>query len=284
MKSHMIPGGGGTRVHVVESGNPSGRPILYIHGFSQCWLSWSRQMNSDLAKEYRLIAMDMRGHGLSDKPAAGYDDSKLWAEDVASVIKTLGLQQPILCGWSYGVLVILDYLRNFGEDKVGGLHFVASVTKLGSEEAMAVITPEFLNLVPGFFSTETNETVSSLQSLLQLCFARPVSPEDLMLMLGFNVAVPPGVRQALFSRTINNDDVLAKISQPVLITGGASEAIIKPTAVDLLKSAMPHAEIQVIENAGHAPFWDDPAAFNQRQRVFAESLDGGERADRAYAS
>src|SRR5689334_5366461 len=98
MKSHMIPGGGGTRVHVVESGNPSGRPILYIHGFSQCWLSWSRQMNSDLAKEYRLVAMDMRGHGLSDKPATGYDDSKLWAEDVASVIKTLGLQQPILCG------------------------------------------------------------------------------------------------------------------------------------------------------------------------------------------
>lgn len=284
MKSHMVAGGGGTRLHVVESGNPSARPILYIHGFSQCWLSWSRQMNSELAKEHRLIAMDMRGHGLSDKPTAGYDDSRLWAEDVHAVIETLGLRQPILCGWSYGVLVILDYLRYFGEDHISALYFVGPVTKLGSEEAIAVLTSEFLSLIPGFFSEETNQSVTSLEALLRLCFARPVSPEDLFLMLGFNVAVPPAVRKGLFSRTVNNDDVLAKISKPVLITRGASEAIIKPLALELLKSSIPHAEVQVIEDAGHAPFWDDPATFNQRQRAFAQSLDESEQAGRAHAS
>ena len=58
MHTHRIIGGGGTQLHVIETGNPKGRPILFIHGFSQCWLAWSRQLKSDLADDYRLIAMD----------------------------------------------------------------------------------------------------------------------------------------------------------------------------------------------------------------------------------
>jgi pimeloyl-ACP methyl ester carboxylesterase len=43
----------------------------------------------------------------------------------------------VLCGWSYGALVILDYLRHYGEDRIGGVHFVGGVTKLGSDAAMS---------------------------------------------------------------------------------------------------------------------------------------------------
>jgi non-heme chloroperoxidase len=68
MKNHKITGGGGIQLHLVETGEPSGRPIMFIHGVSQCWLTWSRQMSSDLADGYRLVAIDLRGHGLSDKP------------------------------------------------------------------------------------------------------------------------------------------------------------------------------------------------------------------------
>jgi pimeloyl-ACP methyl ester carboxylesterase len=109
MKSSTITGGGGARLHVVESGNAEGRSILFIHGFSQCWLAWSRQLSSSLAERYRLVAMDIRGHGLSDKPRDGYDDSRLWADDVKAVLESLGLDRPVLSGWSYGPLVILDY-------------------------------------------------------------------------------------------------------------------------------------------------------------------------------
>jgi pimeloyl-ACP methyl ester carboxylesterase len=48
--SHYITGGGGLKLHVAEAGNPKGRPILFLHGTSQCWLTWSKQLNSDLAK------------------------------------------------------------------------------------------------------------------------------------------------------------------------------------------------------------------------------------------
>jgi len=63
MKHHLVSGGGGIQLHLVETGNSSGRPIVFVHGFSQCCLAWTRQMNSALAENYRLVAIDMRGTG-----------------------------------------------------------------------------------------------------------------------------------------------------------------------------------------------------------------------------
>ena len=272
MKTHRITGGAGVKLHVAETGNAKGRPILFIHGFSQCGLAWSRQMNSDLADDYRLVAMDLRGHGLSEKPREAYGDSRLWADDVNAVIQAMSLDHPVLCGWSYGPLVILDYIRHYGEDGLSGVHFVGAITKLGSEEATSVLTPEFLSLVPGFFATDVEESVRSLESLMRICFAQEPSASDLYLMLGYNLSVPPHVRQALFSRSFDNDDLLPKIRKPVLITHGAEDAIVKPAAVDQHKAGMAHAQIHMMANAGHAPFWDDATAFNSRLRVFSESL------------
>ncbi len=272
MKSHKVTGGGGVKLHIVETGNSRGRPIVFIHGFSQCWLAWKRQMSSDLADDYRLVAMDMRGHGLSDKPREGYTDSRLWADDINAVIQALSLDHPVLCGWSYGPLVILDYIRHYGEDGIGGVNFVNAITKLGSDEAMSVITSEFLSLVPGFFATDMEQSVRSLGSLLRMCFAQDPSADDLYLMLGYNVSVPPYVRQALFSRSFDNDDLLPKLRKPVLITHGAGDAIVKPSAVDQHKAGVAHAQIHMMANAGHASFWDDAPAFNGRLRAFCESL------------
>jgi non-heme chloroperoxidase len=270
MKHHDIIGGGGTCLHVIETGKPNGQPIVFLHGFSQCSLSWSRQLDSDLAHGHRLVAMDLRGHGSSDKPRDGYAESGLWADDVAATIKELGLEQPILCGWSYGPLVILDYIRHHGEDAIGGIHFVDGVTKLGSDEALAVLSPEFLQLVPGFFSTDAEQSVTSLQSLLRMCVSRELSATDLYTMLGFNASVPPFVRQALFSRGFDNDDLLPSLRKPVLVTHGAEDAIVSRAVVDQLRAAIPNAEIDIMAGAGHAPFWDDAPAFNRRLAAFCK--------------
>lgn len=272
MKSQKITGGGGIQLHLIETGNPRGRPILFIHGFSQCWLAWSRQLNSDLAESYRLVAMDLRGHGLSDKPHKGYADSRQWADDVNAAMLALSLDRPILCGWSYAPLIILDYIRHYGDDGISGLHFVGGITMLGSDEAISVLAPEFLELAPGFFATEIEESVRSMESLLRMCLVQEPSAAELYLMLGYNLSVPPYVRQALLTRTLDNDDVLPKIRKPVLITHGVNDAIVKPAAVDQHKARMPHAQIHMMANVGHAPFWDDPPSFNRRLRAFSDSL------------
>jgi len=68
---------------------------------------------------------------------------------------------------------------------------VGGVTKLGSPEAMSVLTPEFLSLVPQSLSTDAETVARGSEGLLRLCFARSPSPSELYLMLGYNLFSPP---------------------------------------------------------------------------------------------
>ena len=272
MKSHMITGGGGIRLHLIETGNSRGRPIVFIHGFSQCSLTWTRQMNSGLADTFRLIALDLRGHGLSDKPREGYSDSRLWADDIHATIHALNLDQPILCGWSYGPLVILDYIRHYGEDGIRAVNFIGGVTKLGSDEAASVLTTEFLNLLPRFSSTDAQESLCALDSLVHLCFARELAVEERYLMLGYNASVPPYVRQALFSRSLDNDDLLPNIRKPVLVTHGADHAVVRPAVIEQQMARIGHAQVRMMASAGHACFWGEAAIYNQCLQKFVDAL------------
>jgi pimeloyl-ACP methyl ester carboxylesterase len=120
IRSRRVPGAAGTEIRVDETGDPAGRPVLFIHGVSQFRLAWRRQLSSGLGRDLRLVAMDLRGHGQSDRPADGYADSEAWADDVHGVITALDLDEPILCGWSYGGVVIGDYLKHYGEDALAG--------------------------------------------------------------------------------------------------------------------------------------------------------------------
>jgi|SRR5579884_499073 len=272
MKTYSVSGGADVPLHVVETGSPRGSPIIFLHGVSQCWMQWNRQLNSELAADHRLIAVDLRGHGSSGKPRAGYDDSKLWADDVHAVIEALDVDGPVVCGWSYGPFAFLDYIRHYGAERLRGLHFVGAITQLGTEDTMSFLTPAFVTALPHLFSTDIETSVEGLKTFLRLCFAQEPSDAEMYLMLGYNVSVPPQIRQSLLSRSIDNEDILRKIRKPVLISHGTADAIVKPTSVDRHKALMPHAKIQLIENAGHAPFWDDASAFNERLHEFCVSL------------
>jgi pimeloyl-ACP methyl ester carboxylesterase len=106
MKIHSVKGGAGINLHVREHGKPSGISILFIHGWSQSHLCWSKQFESSLKNDAQMIAVDLRGHGMSDAPVEmdQYTDGDKWADDVEAVIDELALDRPILVGWSYGRL------------------------------------------------------------------------------------------------------------------------------------------------------------------------------------
>ena len=128
MQVHTVTGGGGVRLHVREWGRADRPPILFIHGWSQNHLCWARQYESELTGEFRLVAYDLRGHGMSEAPLGPghYTDGKLWADDVAAIIEELGLGQLVLVGWSYGAFVICDYVRAYGQDRIAAIDFVGS--------------------------------------------------------------------------------------------------------------------------------------------------------------
>jgi non-heme chloroperoxidase len=122
----------GVRLNVVETGNPQGPAIVFVHGVSQSWLSWVAQLSDPaLRVKYRLVAFDLRGHGASQGSQVALDDdgvpyaplsdaaynngnaagtSALWAGDLHAVLSGLGLSSPTVVGWSYGGCVVLDYI------------------------------------------------------------------------------------------------------------------------------------------------------------------------------
>jgi pimeloyl-ACP methyl ester carboxylesterase len=273
MKTHTVAGGGGLKLHVEETGSPDSKPILFIHGFSQCRLSWNRQLHSDLANDFRLIAMDIRGHGLSEKPRDVYGDSQLWADDVQAVITTLGLDQPVLSGWSYGGVIMADYIKVYGEEQVAGTNWVGAVSRLGDPLVEGhFLGDDFLALGPGFFSENIEESVTALQQALRLCVHAVPSPEDAYFFLGYNVIVPPYVRQGLLSRHLNHDPVIATMRKPMLPSYGEQDAIVLLSMGKHLAGLAPHAKMSVYPDVGHAPFWEAPERFNRELREFRASV------------
>ena len=95
---HTVVGAGGVNLNVLEYGNASGPAIVFIHGWSQSYMCWLNQLDSNLAKDFRLIALDLRGHGLSDAPLAqeAYTSSESWAGDINAILNHFQLEKPTI--------------------------------------------------------------------------------------------------------------------------------------------------------------------------------------------
>lgn len=270
MRAHTVRSNG-LSLNVLETGKEDAHAILFIHGFSQSWLAWRKQLESDLAGDFQLIAMDLRGHGASDKPRGAYADSKVWADDIHTVIDSLKLDRPVLCGWSYAGFVICDYLRHYGESEISGINLVGAATDINAEIAPQILGAGFLGLLPGFFSTDVEESVSSLLTFIRMCSETEMPWNEFCMTLGYNALVPPHVRQGLLSRTIDNDDVLKGVTVPVMITQGERDRIVNPAVAQEIAASIKSSRISTYRNAGHAVFLDDVRRFNDELRRFAAS-------------
>jgi len=109
MNVHTVQGGGGTKLRVKEWGNERGHPILFIHGFFAESALLQMQYESPALQDFRLVALDLRGHGESEAPAnaEAYTRADPWADDIAAIIRVLELKKPVLVGWSYGGFIFL---------------------------------------------------------------------------------------------------------------------------------------------------------------------------------
>lgn len=273
MDTLMVTGDEGIRLHVTDAGKRAGKPIVFIHGLSQCSLVWSRQLSSDLTQSFRLVAMDIRGHGLSDKPRDAYGDSRFWANDVHAVIRQLELVEPLLVGWSYGGVIMSDYVACYGEDEIAGTNWIGAVCRLGEPlVAGGFLGERFLAAVPGLFSESVDESVNALDRLIDLCIPSGISAEERYLLLGFNVVVPPHVRQGLLSRNVDNDAVVGRMSKPMLLSWGEEDAVVLPAMRDHIADLVQHAQVSTYPEVGHAPFWEASERFNRELRDLREAV------------
>jgi len=258
----------GVKIEAQEWGNPAGSEILFIHGFSQASMSWQRQVEGDLAKEFRLVTYDLRGHGNSDKPLEPekYKESKAWADEVQAIINAANFKRPVLVGWSYGGHVIADYLKIHGAAGLAGLNYVDAVTKSD---------PSFygdgLKVQPLMSSGDLAINIAATRTFLRNCFENQPSQDNFETMLAFNMMVPPKVRANMGGRPLSMDETLKALNLPVLVTHGATDKLALVAAARHTAATIPGAKLSVYDRVGHAPFWEDTARFNAELSAFVRA-------------
>jgi pimeloyl-ACP methyl ester carboxylesterase len=271
MKTHTVLGAAGVKLHVREYGKSTGVPILLIHGWSQSHLCWSKQYEGALKDEARIVALDLRGHGMSDAPAEAdqYTDGDKWADDIAAVIDQLALDRPILVGWSYGGYIISDYVRRKGQYKIAGINFVAAAVVLGPATFGSLIGPGFLENAPGACQENLPTNIAAIRRFVRACIVKPVSQDDFEEFLAFNMIVKPNVRAALVQRELDFTPLLEGITVPVLVTHGRADTVVLPAMADCILDHCKTAEVSWYEGVGHAPFLEEPLRFNTELKRFA---------------
>jgi non-heme chloroperoxidase len=262
---HEVRGGGGLRLHVREWGKADGPPILFIHGWSQNHLCWGKQYESALADEFRLVAYDLRGHGMSEAPLAPehYAEGELWADDVAAIMEQLQLDRPVLVGWSYGAFVICDYVRKYGQGQIAAIDFVEGAAKLGEAAFGTLIGPGFLDHFVGATADDLPTNIAAMRAFVKVCASKPLSPDDFETALAWNIVVPARIRANLGARELDYDDVLRDLEVPLVVTQGRVDTVVLPAMAEHIVATCPTAEASWYDGIGHLPHLQEPDRFNR---------------------
>jgi non-heme chloroperoxidase len=256
------------------SGDPSHRPLVLVHGWAQSSACWGDGLLAELATRFRVIAVDLRGHGYSDAPESGYADSAIWAGDVHAVLTAEDITaDAVLLGWSYGGLVICDYLAEHGTDAVAGLVLVGAITSIGRGEAGGRVGTAMRAAIPGAMAEEPRTAIKALGSF-GLALTGPVEGRgaQAQALFGATLSTAPRVRAALFDRTASHDDVLSALDVPTLVLHGTEDTVVDVAAGRHAASLIPQVTESYWEGVDHGPFVADPDRFAREVTDFVEGL------------
>lgn len=267
-RSHHVTTPDGLSIAVRELGDPTGRPVLFIHGYAQSGLCWERQVADPGLAHLRLVTYDLRGHGGSSKPLDPpfYQESRRWADDVAAIIAQCCLERPILVGWSYGGRIIGDYLTAFGASGLSGLVFVDAVT-----DSARHFYGSCNHLMRMMADADPATNIEGTRAFLKACFHSPPDPDLYETQLAASMMTPPEVRAAM-ARPADYGSVLSAVDVATLVIHGAEDRVIAPAMAEHIAACIPGARLKMLAGAGHAPFLESPAAFNALLRTFADAV------------
>lgn len=264
----------GTTIAYRVLGDPAARPLVLIHGWAQSSACWGPGLLGDLATRFRVVALDLRGHGHSDVADAGYDSAAQWADDVEAVLDAAGVGDgagAILLGWSYGGIVVSDYLAARGEGRVAGVVLCGAVTSV-SRSAGGAIGPAMVEVTSnGAFDENPGRAVAALASFGS-AMMRSGDGTSGQRIFGLSLATPPAVRQKLLTRRVDNDETLRGLSIPALVIHGEHDGVVLPSAGQANAEMIPGGRYVGFTESAHAPFIEETPKFLAELDAFAAEL------------
>lgn len=268
----------GVRLHYVEAG--SGQPLVMLPGWSQSAAMFRFQIAA-LSSAYRVIAVDPRGHGDSDKPAFGYNAHRM-AADVRDLILGLDLRDINLLGHSGGVKYVWAYSELYGADRLRKLVIVDDSPRLvdnpaWTEEQRAEIGPMYFTGDLDRFSTQLLAsdgeafTATAMRSMFSPAFAER-EPQLMDWIVAENLKMPRALAMELLYATSGIDwrGTIKRITLPTLVIG-AEGSTHKASVLTWIARQIPGAELRIFgrdEGGSHFMFIENPERFNQELARF----------------
>lgn len=250
----------GVRLRFREQGDPAGHAVILLHGYSDSWFSYSRVLPL-LPAEHHVYALDLRGHGDSDRPASGYAARDL-ARDVLAFMDAKGLARATVVGHSGGSLVA-QQTALLAPGRVAGLVLVGSARSVRGMEGFE----EFRRTVE---SLEEPVPVEFVREFQESTVHRPLPAGFMDRVIEESLKLPARVWRAYMEGMAATDPAsgLAGKRIPTLVLWGDRDAVFPRAEQDALLALLPGADFKVYPETGHAPHWERPEEFARDLRDF----------------
>jgi non-heme chloroperoxidase len=256
-------------LHVEEEGD--GPASVLMHGWSMSGRFFQAQLGGALPG-HRVVVPDFRGHGRSEKVLHGHTVGN-YASDMHLLLEELGIERPVLVGWSMGAMVALEYLKAFGEGSVKGIGII--------DQPPSDLALEGLPYTSGSTIEGLAQSVAALQldqaavavKVANLMLHDPTEPMTSWIVSEM-LRVPAAIASTILVDQTLKDyrGVVSALRCPALVLFGRDPKASPPEAGAWISEQIPGSRLEIFERSSHCPFLEEPDRFNQVLCEWAASL------------
>jgi non-heme chloroperoxidase len=252
----------GLSLSFAEHGPDNGKPVLFLHGWPDSWFTYSRVLPL-LPQNLRLLAVDLRGYGESDKPESGYRISDL-AGDVIAFLDALRIDRATLVGHSFGTFIA----RHIAISHPGQVERLVLIgTGFPAASPVVQDLPSALRDLPDPIPIEFAREFQASTAYL------PLPPEFFNRIVAESLKLPARLWLQLIDGLLKYDDTaqLRNIESPTLLIWGDHDALFSREDQDRFLASCPQARLTVYEETGHCPNWERPERVAADIAAFVQS-------------
>ena len=262
MSTTLVRSIGDVNIAVEEVGPRAAPTIVFLHGFAQSRHSWRALLEGPLAEDHRLIALDLRGHGDSDKPSEqeAYTQEDRLGQDLHAVLEALAVERPTLVAWSYGGVVVGEYLRRRGSDRLAGIMLSAAAVCVG-KTAKDFFGPGMLSHARALLSDDSAQYEAGARAFVRACATAPLHETFVENAITQMMRVPVHVRRAYLSRSEDFSPEIAKCQAPIVTLYGSADEVVLPAMSEHIGRLVPKSLSVRLEEVGHVPWLEAPGPF-----------------------
>ena len=254
MTKHNIRG-----LNVIEFGEQNKSAIVFIHAFPFCNRMWDKQTEA-LQQNFKVIAPDIRGFGYSE-PGDGLFTVDSHVSDLISIIDSLQLDKPIVCGLSMGGYIVLRALELYQPKFKGAI--LADTKAEADTNPFKVKRFEQIQMIRNGQREQFTENFIKGALSEKNYTDKPELVEFLKKMAGWQKE--QAIMSALLTMAARTDttESLEKIDIPLLVMAGKDDRLTPPEYAKIIYGKTKNSEIKVIPDSGHLPNLENPDEFNK---------------------